>query len=136
MGLGHVMIMGVTPNFIAVSVLALAEGGPSTLASLIVVSSVFYFAVAAWLPQLRRVITPAVTGTVLMLIAVILLPVAWERLREVPDSAEAIAGPGVAAVTLIATTILALRAPRKWRIWSPLAGIAAGCVAAVADWPL
>ena len=130
-GLGHVMIMGVTPNFIAVSVLALAEGGPSTLASLIVVSSLFYFAVAAWLPQLRRVITPAVTGTVLMLIAVTLLPVAWDRLREVPDSAEAIVGPGVAAVTLIATTILALRAPRNWRIWSPLAGIAAGCVAAV-----
>ena len=130
-GLGHVMIMGVTPNYIAVSVLALAEGGPSTLASLIVVSSVFYFAVAAWLPQLRRVITPAVTGTVLMLIAVTLLPVAWDRLREVPDGAEAIAGPGVAAVALIATTILALRAPRKWRIWSPLAGIAAGCVAAI-----
>ncbi len=130
-GLGHVMIMGVTPNYIAVSVLALAEGGPSTLASLIVVSSVFYFAVAAWLPQLRRVITPAVTGTVLMLIAVTLLPVAWDRLREVPDGAEAIAGPGVAAVALIATTTLALRAPRKWRIWSPLAGIAAGCVAAI-----
>ena len=130
-GLGHVMIMGVTPNFIAVSVLALAEGGPSTLASLIVISSVFYFAVAAWLPQLRRVITPAVSGTVLMLIAVTLLPVAWDRLREVPDGALEFGGPGVAAVTLIATTILALRAPREWRIWSPLAGIAAGCVAAV-----
>ncbi len=130
-GLGHVMIMGVTPNFIAVSVLALAEGGPSTLASLIVISSVFYFAVAAWLPQLRRVITPAVSGTVLMLIAVTLLPVAWDRLREVPDGALKFGGPGVAAVTLIATTILALRAPREWRIWSPLAGIAAGCVAAV-----
>ena len=130
-GLGHVMIMGVTPNYIAVSVLALAEGGPSTLASLLVLSSVFYFAVAAWLPQLRRLITPAVSGTVLMLIAVTLLPIAWDRLVEVPDDAPAIGGPGVAAVTLIVTTILALRAPRQWRIWSPLAGIAAGCVAAV-----
>lgn len=130
-GLGHVMIMGVTPNYIAVSVLALAEGGPSTLASLLVLSSVFYFAVAAWLPQLRRVITPAVSGTVLMLIAVTLLPIAWDRLQEVPEGAPEFGGPGVAAVTLIATTILALRAPRQWRIWSPLAGIGAGCVAAV-----
>jgi len=130
-GLGHVMIMGVTPNYIAVSVLALAEGGPSTLASLLVLSSVFYFAVAAWLPLLRRVITPAVTGTVLMLIAVTLLPIAWDRLQEVPDGAAAIAGPGVAAVTLITTTILALRGPRRWRVWSPLMGIGAGCVAAV-----
>ena len=130
-GLGHIMIMGVTPNYIAVSVLALAEGGPSTVASLLVLSSVFYFAVAAWLPQLRRVITPAVSGTVLMLIAVTLLPIAWDRLQEVSEGAPAFGGPGVAAVTLIATTILALRAPRQWRIWSPLAGIAAGCVAAV-----
>ena len=130
-GLGHVMIMGVTPNYIAVSVLALAEGGPSTLASLLVLSSVFYFAVAAWLPQLRRVITPAVSGTVLMLIAVTLLPIAWDRLVEVPDGAPAFGGPGVAAVTVIATAILALRAPRQWRIWSPLAGIGAGCIAAV-----
>ena len=130
-GLGHVMIMGVTPNYIAVSVLALAEGGPSTLASLLVLSAVFYFAVAAWLPQLRRVITPAVSGTVLMLIAVTLLPIAWDRLLEVPASAPAFGGPGIAAVTLIVTTILALRAPRQWRIWSPLAGIGAGCIAAV-----
>lgn len=130
-GLGHIMIMGVTPNYIAVSVLALAEGGPSTLASLLVLSSVFYFAVAAWLPQLRRIMTPAVSGTVLMLIAVTLLPIAWDRLAEVPDGAPAFGGPGVAAVTLVVTTILALRAPRQWRIWSPLAGIAAGCVAAV-----
>ncbi len=130
-GLGHVMIMGVTPNYIAVSVLALAEGGPSTLASLLVLSSVFYFAVAAWLPQLRRVITPAVSGTVLMLIAVTLLPIAWDRLLEVPDGAPASGGPAVAAVTVIATAILALRAPRQWRIWSPLAGIGAGCIAAV-----
>ncbi|MCY4112885.1 MAG: hypothetical protein OXG33_02955 [Chloroflexi bacterium] len=130
-GLGHIMIMGVTPNYIAVSVLALAEGGPSTLASLLVLSSVFYFAVAAWLPQLRRVMTPAVSGTVLMLIAVTLLPIAWDRLVEVPDGAPAFGGPGVAAVTLVVTTILALRAPRQWRIWSPLAGIGAGCVAAV-----
>ncbi|MCY3782501.1 MAG: hypothetical protein OXG79_01800 [Chloroflexi bacterium] len=130
-GLGHIMIMGVTPNYIAVSVLALAEGGPSTVASLLVLSSVFYFAVAAWLPQLRRVITPAVSGTVLMLIAVTLLPIAWDRLQEVSEGAPAFGGPGVAAVTLIATTILALRAPRQWRIWSPLAGIAAGCVTAV-----
>ena len=130
-GLGHIMIMGVTPNYIAVSVLALAEGGPSTLASLLVLSSVFYFAVAAWLPQLRRVITPAVSGTVLMLIAVTLLPIAWDRLQEFPEGAPPVGGPGVAAVTLIVTTILALRAPRQWRIWSPLVGIAAGCVAAV-----
>lgn len=129
-GLGHVLITGVTPNFIAVSILALAEGGPGTLASLIVVSSVLFLAIAVWLPMLRPVITPAVSGTVLMLIAVILLPISFDRLQEVPSSAAVFAGPLVAAVALAVTVAIALRGPRSWRIWSPLIGIAAGCATA------
>ena len=123
--------MGSTPNFIAVSVLAIEEGGPTMLASLIVLSSLFYLALAAWLPLLRRIITPVVSGTVLMLIAAILLPIAFDRLQEVPAGASVAAGPCVAAATLIAATMLMLRGPRAWRPWSLLLGIAAGCVAAV-----
>ena len=132
LGLGHVLVTGITPNFIAVSVLALSEGGPATLASLLVLSSLFYLAVATWLPQLRRIITPAVSGTVLMLIAVILLPISFDRFQEVPEGSPTFAGPVVAAVTLAVTTILALRAPGALRIWSPLIGIATGCAAAAA----
>ena len=44
LGGGHMLIMGATPNFIAVSVLAIEEGGPAMLASLIVLSSLFYLA--------------------------------------------------------------------------------------------
>ena len=131
LGGGHVLIMGATPNFIAVSVLAIEEGGTAMLASLIVVSSLFYLALAAWLPLLRRIITPVVSGTVLMLIAALILPIAFDRLQEVPEGSSLAAGPCVAAVTLIAATMLMLRGPRTWRPWSLLLGIAAGCVAAV-----
>ncbi len=131
LGGGHVLIMGATPNFIAISVLAIEEGGPAMLASLIVLSSFFYLALAAWLPLLRRIITPVVSGTVLMLIAAMILPIAFDRLREVPEGSSLAAGPCVAAVTLIAATMLMLRGPRTWRPWSLLLGIAAGCVAAV-----
>ena len=131
-GLGHVLVTGVTPNFIAISVIALAEGGPAALASLIVLSSFFYLAVGTWLPLLRRIITPAVSGTVLMLIAILLLHISFDRLQEVPSTAPAFAGPVVAAVTLAVTVALALRGPPLWRIWSPLIGIGAGCAAAAA----
>ena len=131
LGGGHVLIMGATPNFIAISVLAIEEGGPAMLASLIVLSSFFYLALAAWLPLLRRIITPVVSGTVLMLIAAMILPIAFDRLQEVPEGSSLAAGPCVAAVTLIAATMLMLRGPRTWRPWSLLLGIAAGCVAAV-----
>ena len=131
LGGGHVLIMGATPNFIAVSVLAIEEGGPAMLASLIVLSSLFYLALAAWLPLLRRIITPVVSGTVLMLIAAMILPIAFDRLQEVPEGSSLAAGPCVAAVTLVAATMLMLRGPRTWRPWSLLLGIAAGCVAAI-----
>ena len=129
-GAGHVLIMGTTPNFVAVSVLALTAGGPPLLASLIVVSSFFYQALAIWLPLLRRIITPVVSGTVLMLIASTVLPIALDRVQEVPDGAPDAAGPIVGLVTLVVTIGLALRVSGAWRLWSPLIGIGIGCVLA------
>ena len=126
LGAGHVLMTGAGPHFIAVSVLALTEGGLSMLASLIVVSSLFQFALAAWLPLLRRIITPLVSGTALMLIAVTVMPIAIDRLTEVPEGAPLAAGPSVAAATLAVATALALRASGIWRLWAPLIGIAAG----------
>lgn len=130
LGGGHVLIMGASPNFIAVTVLAIEAGGAAMLASLIVLSSLFYLAVATWLPQLRRIITPVVSGTVLMLIAAMILPIAFDRLKEVPEGASAAAGPTVAAVTLAVSTVLMLRGSAAWRPWSLLIGIAAGCASA------
>ena len=131
LGGGHLLITTVTPNFIAVSVLAMEVGGPALLASLVVLTSLFYLALAAWLPRLRRIITPVVSGTVLMLIAAMVLPIAFDRMKEVPEGATPAAGPCVAAVTLVVTTMLMLRAPGIWRPWSLLFGIAAGCLTAV-----
>ncbi len=132
LGAGHILIMGPTPNYVAVSVLALTAGGPALLASLTVAASLFYIALSLWLPLLRRIITPVVSGTVLMLIAATILPVALGRVTEVPETAPAAAGPVVALVTLVAVVALALRVSGAWRVWSPLIGIAAGCVVAVA----
>ena len=130
LGAGHVLIMGTTPNFVAISVIALTTGGPALLASLVVVSSLSYLALAIWLPLLRRIITPVVSGTVLMLIAVAILPVALDRVQETPEGVAEAAGPIVAAVTLAIATGLALRVAGAWRLWSPLIGIGVGCVAA------
>jgi NCS2 family nucleobase:cation symporter-2/xanthine permease XanP len=129
-GAGHLVVVGVTPVYIPLYALALHEGGPAMLASLMVVSALFFFAIATRLPQLRRVITPTVSGTVLMLIAVMVLPICLDRFDEVPEGASAFAGLGIAAVTLMVSTVLILRAPRRWRPWSILIGFVSGCVVA------
>ena len=130
LGSGHMVVTGVTPNYIALAVLALAEGGPAMLASLMLVSALFFFAVATWLPQLRRIITPVVSGTVLMLIAVFILPFCLDRFDEVPAGSSSFVGPLVAVLTLAVSTALVLRAPQRLRPWSMLIGFVSGCIVA------
>ncbi len=126
-GAGHVLIMGTSGAFIAVCVAALVEGGPGTMASLIVVSSLFQFLLAARLSLLRRVFTPVVTGTVIMLITATVLPLVADLLVDAPDDSASAAAPLTAAVTLLVIAGLILRGPPAWRLWSPVIGIAAGC---------
>ena len=130
-GAGHILIMGPTPNYVAISALALAAGGPALLASLTLAASFCYIGLSVWLPLLRRVVTPVVSGTVLMLIAVTALPIAFNRVQEVPEGSSAAAGPAVALVTLVAVVVLSLRTAGRWRIWAPFMAIAAGCIVAV-----
>ncbi len=131
LGAGHVLMSGAGPHFIAVSVLAMTQGGLPMLTSLIVLSSLVQFALAGWLPLLRRVITPVVSGVALMLIAVTVMAVAVARLGEVPEGAPPAAGLAVAAATLAVAVVLAMRASGLWRLWAPLIGIASGCAVAV-----
>ena len=131
-GAGHVLIMGTSGAFIAVCVTALVQGGPSMMASLIIVSSLFQFVLASRLSLLRRIFTPVVTGTVIMLIAVTVMPIVFDTLVDVPDGAPRAAAPAAALATLITVSALVLRGPSAWRLWSPLIGIVVGCSVAVA----
>ena len=129
-GAGHVLIMGTSGAFIAVCIKALVEGGPALMASLIVVSSLFQFALAARLSLLRRIITPVVSGTVIMLIAVTVMPIIFGLLTDVPEGTPWAAAPAAAGAALVTLVVLALRAPVAWRLWAPLIGIAVGCAVA------
>ena len=129
-GSGHVLIMGTSGTFIAVCIAALVEGGPGLLATLIVVSSLFQFALSARLALLRRIITPVVSGTVIALIAVTIMPIMFQLLTDVPEGTPSAAAPLSAAVTLVTSVVFVLRASGIWRLWAPVIGIGVGCVAA------
>ena len=125
-GSGHVLIMGTSGAFIAVCVAALTEAGPSTMASLIVISSLFQFLLASRLSLLRRIFTPVVSGTVIMLIAATVMPVVFDTLHEVPEGVSEAAAPVSAGVTILVVAGMVLRAPPAWRLWSPIVGDSGG----------
>ena len=127
-GAGHVLIMGSSGAFISVCVAALLEAGPATMASLVLVSSLLNFTLASRLPMLRRIFTPVVSGSVMMLISASIFPVMFDAFTEVPDNVPTAAAAAAVAATLLSVIVLQLRAPPSWRIWSPLLGIGVGCV--------
>lgn len=129
-GAGYILLMGTSGAFIAVSVSALVEGGPGLLAALVIASSLFQFALASHLSLLRRIITPLVAGTVIMLIAVTIVPIAFDMMGQVPAGIPAVGVQACAVATLVATILLALLAKGAWRLWAPVVGVGTGCIVA------
>ncbi|MDE0304460.1 MAG: hypothetical protein OXI87_06185 [Albidovulum sp.] len=129
-GAGYVLLMGTSGAFIAVCVAALANGGPAMLATLVIISSLFQFALAGRLSLFRRVLTPTVAGTVLMLIPVTVMPIIFDMLSKSPDGTSAQAAPASALVTLLVIVAIALRAKGGLRLWAPVIGVVAGSAVA------
>ena len=125
-GAGYILFMGTSGAFIAVSITALAEGGPGLLATLVVLSSLFQFLFAARLSFVRRIVTPMVAGVVIMLISVTVTPIAFDMLDDVPEEAAVAAAPVSAVVTLLAILIVGAVGTGVVRLWAPLIGIGVG----------
>ena len=130
LGAGNLIVMGTSGAAIGVAVLALVTGGPALLGTLVVVSALCQFGLAARLALLRRIITPLVSGVLLALISVTVMPMGFAMLTRLPQSAPPAAAPTITAVTIVTVVALMLRAPRRLRAWTPILGIAAGCVIA------
>ena len=127
-GSGNMLFMGTSSTFLIVCVLALESGGPALMATLIVLSSVFYFLLAWRLSLLRHVITPLVSGIVIMLLAAMAAPIIFKMIANVPENTPAMAAPIIAGVTIVVILPISLRAPLAWQLWAPLIGVAVGCI--------
>ena len=130
-GAGYSLLMGTSGSFIAVSVAALQMGGAALLATLVALSALFQFALSARLALFRRLLTPAVAGTVIMLISVTIMPIAFEMLQQTPADAPRLAAPLCALTTFLVTLLMALRARGMWRLWAPMTGVVLGCLVAL-----
>ena len=109
---------------------ALQQGGPGLLATLIIVSSLFQFLLAGRLAILRRILTPTVAGTVIMLIAVNVMPFLFDFMDNVPEGSGPLAAPVTVMATLVVTLGVMLKFSGPARLWGPLIGIVAGVIAA------
>ena len=128
-GAGYVLTHVSSAIFVAVCAEALIQGGPGLLATLVVISALAQAALSARLALLHRVLTPVVTGTVVMLLPVSVMPILFRMLNELPQGAPAHAGPLSAGVMICTFLGIALKGRGTARLWAPAAGIVAGALA-------
>lgn len=130
-GAGYILLMGTSGAFIGVCIGALNKSDPATMAALVIVSSILQLILAFKLSSFRRVLTPTVTGTVIMLIAVTVMPILFDMITEIPEGGS-IAGNSISAgAALLVTILLAFKAKGVLRLWAPMIGVLAGTVAAL-----
>ena len=131
-GSGCILISIPSTISIPFCILALVSGGPGTLASLVIVSAVFQVALTARLSLLRRIVTPTVDGTIMMLMVITLLPIMLGQVNDVPEGTSSQAILVCAAATFVPMVAILLRSTGKLRLWSPVVAIGLGAAAAVA----
>ncbi len=129
-GMGHVLMMGSSSAFIAVCILALTEGGPEMLATLVLVSALFQFLISERLALFRRIFTPTVSGTVLMLIPVSVMPAALGLLTDVLEGSPAEGAQLSALVTVLVMCGFSLKGSGELRLWAPVLGVVMGSAVA------
>ncbi len=129
-GMGHILLMGSSGTFVAVCIDALNVGGGSMLGILVVVSGLIQLAVSQKLSLFRQILTPTVSGTVLMLIPISVMSAVFNLFEDVPIDRSPQAAPLIALTTAAVICGVYLVARGVLRLWAPVIGIVAGVLIA------
>ncbi len=129
-GMGHVMVMGTSGAFIPASIMALEQSGPALLATLVAISALVPFLLSWRLSLFQRVLTPAVSGTVIMLIPVTVMPFISSLLSGSSGAGPPPGAPLSFLVTVLVIGGLALKASGALRLWAPVIGVVLGSLIA------
>ena len=130
LGSGGLVVTNLNVPLLAMSVLALAEGGPGLLATLVIASTLLQFVLVSRLSSLRRVFTPTVSGIIIMLVAVSAVPFIVDRtIVQSQDQSALVIIPGI--VALGAGLWGAVQASPARRVWTLPIAVAAGLAVAI-----
>lgn len=126
-GSGFVLFTGSYSAFLLCSVDAVKMGGLPLLASMSLLTVPVVFLYTFFIRFFRHIITPAVGGVVILLIATSMVPIGlglWAG--DAADSAVTLSRVGIGSVTVLCLTLLMLFGCTGLRLWSPLIAMACG----------
>ena len=130
-GSGYSLSIAASSAFITVSASALVAGGPVMLSALMLISGLIQFVFISRLSLLRRIMTPLVAGTVLMLLSVTVIPPVLRTLPNLPEGSLTATAPVLGGMTLLILLGMRLFTSPKWQQYSPVIAVLVGCVVAI-----
>jgi len=127
-GSGFLLFSGSYSAFVLCSVDAVKMGGLPLLASVSLLTVPLVFLYTFFIRFFRHIITPAVGGVVVLLIAMSLVPIGLELWAgsPLPGATVSPARVGTGLVTVLTLTLLMLFGRPAMRLWSPLIAMACG----------
>ncbi len=133
-GSGYLMILGPSSAFIACSISAVQLGGLPLLGIMTLLSAPLELAMSYLLRFTRKVFTAALSGTVIMLVAVMVIPLTISMWTGQPDDPRYCSPPyfisGLVPLAIILGSYLSDR--NGFRLWSPIIGTLVGIGVAMA----
>lgn len=127
-GAGYILAVGPSIAAIAVSIAALATGGMALLATLVICFALVQVLFSTHLSVLRRILTPTVTGTVLMLTPITIMPVLFNQ-PDVMIGDKSVVGAALSALVTMSLIVgITLIGKNRMRFWGPVIGIVLGSI--------
>lgn len=133
-GCGFVLFMGSYSAFLACTLSAVRLGGLELMATMTLLTAPVVFLYSYFLRFLRHIVTPQVGGAMIILVALSLMPIAielWQGGDPALPDAGSLSNYLVGVITMSTLVLLMLFGNSTLRLWTPLLGIAAGCLAAL-----
>ena len=132
-GSGFVLFMGSYSAFLACTLMAVQIGGLQLMATMTLLCAPVVIFYSYFLRFLRHIVTPPVGGVLIILVALSLMPIAIDLWQgggpEMPyfgTYRNYLAG----LITMAVLVLLMLFGGSTIRLWTPILGIGAGCLAA------
>ena len=129
-GSGLMIFMGTSGAYIAVGVDAAMVGGMALVGTLAMLSAPVQWLFDYYFALFRRIITPTVGGTVVLLVGLTVLPVAANIMQQDLGEGQKGAALAVAALTLGVILLFAIIGSRLLRLFGPILGLGCGLLAA------
>ena len=132
LGSGYLMILGPSGTFIGSSISAVQLGGLPLMATMTLLSAPFEWLMARSLRHIRKLLTPALAGTVIMTIPILIIPLVMPMWAESDPLSPTMMPNFLAGLAAFAVVLIAnMQSRAMLKLWAPAISIAGGLIISI-----